>query len=442
MMKKNTVGSLFLFLVFSPIFHVALAAYCHGKPNPAAQPNTIPIWQGNPTFLNSTDNGKLFIVGQGNDTVQILHVYGTAYQMGFAHGSLLKEQLNQFMPTLWAYLESQVTSIMTKVPAEIAEIIANFGLDAALDLTYEATKAYTGQYFMDELQGLSDASGVDYKMLRRIHLIGELTKGSCSMFGAWGSATASTGHTYQLRALDWDTNGPFKDHPLVVVYHPQSGNGHPFINVGFVGWIACLAGMSSTQLAISEIGVSFPDETFGEESRFGIPFTYLMRDIIQFDKTVDDSINRITSAHRTCDLILGVGDGKLGYFRGFQYSHSVANVIDDENLAPVNSTWHPAMENVVYWGMDWLCPGYSQVLSSQLLKYHGNITAENTIRYITAITQTGDLHVVISDLTDMKMWVAFAAASTESGPMYAYDRQFIELDGTSLFAELAPSSQN
>jgi hypothetical protein len=26
-------------------------------------------------------------------------------------------------------------------------------------------------------------------------------------------------------------------------------------------------------MAISEIGVSFPDDTFGKESRFGIPFT-------------------------------------------------------------------------------------------------------------------------------------------------------------------------
>jgi len=344
------------------------------------------------------------------------------------------------VPTLWAYLESQVTSIMEKVPPEIAKIVADLGLDAALDLTYEATKDFTGDYFMEELQGLADASGQDYLTLRRIHLIGELTKGACSMYGAWGAATASTGGaTYQLRALDWDTTGPFKDYPLVVVYHPST-LGHPFINVGFVGWIACLAGMSSTQLAISEIGVTFPDATFGEESRIGVPFTYLMRDVLQFDETVDNSIDRITSAHRTCDLILGVGDGKLGYFRGFQYSHSVANVIDDVNLAPVNNSWHPAMENVVYWGMDWLCPGYSQVLSQQLLKYHGNITIENSIRYITAITQTGDLHVVYSDLTNQKMWVAFAAATNVTGPLYAYDRQFLELDALSLFAEQPQSN--
>eukprot|EP00026_Physarum_polycephalum_P008362 Phypoly_transcript_08444.p1 GENE.Phypoly_transcript_08444~~Phypoly_transcript_08444.p1 ORF type:complete len:437 (+),score=72.28 Phypoly_transcript_08444:68-1378(+) len=431
-------GVLVLCLVFTVCFQAVLTAYCHGKPNPDAQPNMNPIWTGTPTFLNSTENGKLFTVGEGNDTVHLLHVYGTPYQMGYAHGVLLKDILQHFLPTLWAYLESQVTSIMTKVPPEIAKIIANFGLDAALDLTYEGTKDFTGAYFMEELQGLADGGNVDYLTLRRIHLIGELTKGACSMYGAWGAATKSTGNTYQLRALDWDVQGPFKEFPLIVVYHPTT-LGHPFINVGFVGWIACLAGMSSTQLAISEIGVTFPDDTFGSESRIGIPFTYLMRDIIQFDETVDDSINRITSAERTCDLILGVGDGKLGYFRGFQYSHSVANVIDDLTLRPVNDTWHPQMENVVYWGMDWLCPGYSSVLSAQLQKYHGNITPQTTIQYITAITQTGDLHVVISDLTNLKMYVAFAAGANETGPQMAYDRQFLELDGTSLFAEPAPT---
>ena len=34
-------------------------------------------------------------------------------------------------------------------------------------------------------------------------MIGELTQGDCSMYGAWGKATASTGKTFQLRALDW-----------------------------------------------------------------------------------------------------------------------------------------------------------------------------------------------------------------------------------------------
>ena len=71
--------------------------------------------------------------------------------------------------------------------------------------------------------------------------------------------------------------GPFKNYPQVTVYHPNSGNGHAFANVGWTGWIGSITGISSYQLAISEIGVSFPDDTFGKESRFGTPFTVSSR---------------------------------------------------------------------------------------------------------------------------------------------------------------------
>jgi hypothetical protein len=190
--------------------------------------------------------------------------------------------------------------------------------------------------------GLADGAGVDFQTILRIHMIGELTQGDCSMYGAWGKATASTGKTFQLRALDWDVDGPFKnyaagacvgtplpvqssrrplapmvtcpsvawplrDHPRahpplcftgfafpglmsplspalfvpVVVYHPNSGNGHAFANVGFIGWVGALTGQSSAQMGISEIGVAFPDASFGAESRIGVPFTFLLRDILQ-----------------------------------------------------------------------------------------------------------------------------------------------------------------
>jgi isopenicillin-N N-acyltransferase like protein len=52
------------------------------------------------------------------------------------------------------------------------------------------------------MRGLSDASGVPLKLFKRIHMIGELTKGTCSMFGAWGKAT-NDHNLIQLRALDW-----------------------------------------------------------------------------------------------------------------------------------------------------------------------------------------------------------------------------------------------
>lgn len=37
---------------------------------------------------------------------------------------------------------------------------------------------------------------------------------------------------------------------------------------------------------------------------------YLLRDILQFDKSLESAMERISNSKRTCDLILGVGDGK------------------------------------------------------------------------------------------------------------------------------------
>ena len=79
--------------------------------------------------------------------------------MGYAHGTLLKAQLNKFIPTLWAYLESQVVQILKMLPEWLAKILANEGLDAALDLTWELTKKYSGDYFFEEMQGIADGSG-------------------------------------------------------------------------------------------------------------------------------------------------------------------------------------------------------------------------------------------------------------------------------------------
>jgi isopenicillin-N N-acyltransferase-like protein len=145
--------------------------------------------------------------------------------------------------------------------------------------------------------------------------------------------------------------GPFRDYSQITVYHPDPEYGHAFINIGFTGFIGSLTGVSATQLGISEIGVSYPDATFGTESRIGVPFIFLLRDILQYDYTLDDATNRMINTRRTCDLILGVGDGKLGYFSGYEYSYSVLNVFNPLNMEPYNQTWHPRIPNIVYWGM-------------------------------------------------------------------------------------------
>eukprot|EP00056_Hartaetosiga_gracilis_P018864 m.12224 g.12224 ORF g.12224 m.12224 type:complete len:441 (-) comp7141_c0_seq1:1530-2852(-) len=417
------------------------AAECHGKPDPNAQQNLNAIYTEKPAFVRSVNNAKLYSVGGGNDTIALVHLWGSPYEMGFAHGKLMEKEASDFINAVWSYLENQVESAINgtihNLQPWFVDLITEFGLDAALDLTMDATRPFTGDYFYQEMQGMADATGLDVKLIERIHMIGELTKGSCSMYGAWGNATVGS-KILQLRALDWDVDGPFKDFPQITVYHPtNSSNGHTFANIGWTGWVGSITGMSSVQMAISEIGVSFPDSSFGKESRFGIPFTFILRDILQFDKDIGSAMQRLTDAHRTCDLIFGVGDGKQPgpqAFRGVQYSFSVANFYTDTDNMPVAS-WHPRITDIVYYGMDWLCPGYSQVLAKQINANYGKITPEQTIKDITAITQTGDLHIAVYDLTDNVLYTANARRDGADGPAKAYDRTFVRLDMTAVFAE-------
>jgi len=296
------------------------------------------------------------------------------------------------------------------------------------------TRAFTPDHFYQELHGLADATGYDYQLIVNVHMIAGLTQGHCSLFGAWGDALSSSSPTklLQLRALDWNMDGPFRDYSALTVYHPTEG--HSFCIVGFAGFIGGLTGISEVQLGISEIGVSYKDSSFGDESRVGIPFIFMLRDILQFDKTVDAATRRMQNIVRTCDLILAVGDGKSSKFHGYQYSWSVLNVFTDTNLMP-NTTWHPKIDSIVYWGMDWICPGYDLLLSKQLKKNHGEITAEVAIRDISAVEGSGDNHIALYDLTNMMLYVSYAAPRTSSGIIPAYARQYSLFDVRKLLNE-------
>ena len=198
-----------------------------------------------------------------------------------------------------------------------------------------------------------------------------------------------------------------------------------------------MTGMSSSMLGMTSIGVELPDDTFGDESRIGLPFIFVSRYILQYSETLDDALSYIADVHRMCHLIIGIADGKLNTARMIQYSHSKVAFFDDLNLQPY-AEWHPRIPNAVYNGMDWLCPSYQYKLYQQITAKYGQITPEYTIQNITAVVKTGDVHVAVYDLTENILYVANGRASNEQGPKAAYDRQFIKLDMNVEYARTQP----
>ena len=56
------------------------------------------------------------------------------------------------------------------------------------------------------------------------------------MYGAWAGAVPLNSGLVQLRALDWDVTGPLQNYPVVLVHHPEPGNGHASASLGWAGW--------------------------------------------------------------------------------------------------------------------------------------------------------------------------------------------------------------
>eukprot|EP01006_Ploeotia_vitrea_P024328 TRINITY_DN5711_c0_g1_i1.p1 TRINITY_DN5711_c0_g1~~TRINITY_DN5711_c0_g1_i1.p1 ORF type:complete len:348 (-),score=179.22 TRINITY_DN5711_c0_g1_i1:182-1225(-) len=324
-----------------------------------------------------------------------------------------------------------------QLPKALQELAATLGLEALLDMEMLATMPFVDGDVQDEMRGLAAGANISLAMLWRVHLMPELKKGHCSLFGAQGSATASVGgRLLQLRALDWSVDAPVKNYPALIVYHSDAGAD--WINIGWAGWLGSISGLNQHLLSISEIGIGDPDSTFGQESRQGQPFVFMLRDILAHDARLKDAIQRLQNAHRTCNLVFGVGDFNATstdmQFRAFQLSASVCNVYDSTDMKPTAS-WHPLIEDIAYLGMDWNCPGWNAALSTQLSKYHGNVTAANVIRDVLPIVQTGDMHAVLYDLADdTHFYVANARRDNQTGPLPAYDRQFIQFNAQQLFS--------
>ncbi|CAF1459718.1 unnamed protein product [Rotaria sordida] len=401
----------------------------------------LPIADDPPRLIRTVPNGLLYQVGVGEDQSWLVHVWGmNGYDYGFAYGTLLSEQIIQFFPKLYAYLEQEIIDHLEhlKLPKWLKQLIADEGLAFALDMQNLLAQAYTDPEIYHELRGIADATKIDYDLLLRLHMFGELTRGHCSLYGVWGKATLN-GKTLQMRTFDWDIDAGLQDYPVITIYHPRSPTlGHTFTNIAWAGYIGVLTGMSSTMMGIGSIGILFPDDTFGDESVVGLPFIFLQRYLMQYSETLDDALSYITNIRRTCHLILGISDGKLGTGRIIQYSHSLVRFFDDINLQPLTD-WHPRLDNVVYEGMDWLCPAFQSKLYEQIRAQYGQITPETTIQSIPAVVKTGDVQVAVYDLTDNMLYVANARGEGEHGPLPAYQRQFIKLDLNIEYARVPPT---
>lgn len=425
--------SFFIFSLLSLLFF----SPAHSQTNCNGGLPTAGIWTEAPVLVNQSQNGKLYTVGGSENPISILHLYGTPYDMGFAQGQLMQKSILAMYSQFYAYIQSQADPYLKYLPDFLKKIIIDGGINAGLDYEILITHKYVADYFDQEMQGLADGLGIPYIEVLRFSMFPELIKAACSIVGAWGKAT-ETGGLYHLRALDWGTTNPFRAFPTLTVYHPEEGNGHAFAQLGWNGLIGSLTGFSPYMGAGEKVWIKYN----GTDVRAGIPWTFLFRDMLQYDENVTAALDRINNAERTCSVFLGLGDHtEASDFKVVEYSHDRVEVFGDETpfpgYAPTPSE-HPLLPGIAYVDKH-TQPSTDPCLGSILQSYYGDINAQALIN-VTSLLQTGDMHAAIFDYTENYAYLAVATQTIPFPPpnatdiMPAYNRQFVKVDMNALFS--------
>ena len=400
--------------------------------------NTRPPTPGDAApVVNSTANGstKRLVTANLTAPLIVLHVYGSVYEMYNAVGQLLRAEIAASVPASLAYLYAQINSSsalnISWLPEPVRDWVIEYGVEAALDYTFNATTPYTPPHWAEALAGLADGSGAAVEDLRRVAMIAEWTRAQCSMLGAWGPASAG-GQLVQLRALDWDTDGPFQQWPVLTVFHPDAATGGvPNAVLGWAGMLGAITGVSSAGIGISE---KVWDAYTGPDRAFGYTWNFLLQDALMFDGDTDAVLSRIASANRTCSIWIGVGDahgnGGGGSFKAIGYSATTVNVYNDQNF-PVYPPAHDRFKGLVFINKH-VQPSSEPCMNDLMHALYGSISGLATWQYVTALEQTGDMHIMVMD------WQAdalFVANASPGGGQLAYDATFVSFRMSSLWAE-------
>lgn len=286
--------------------------------------NTIKnIKKNNKTKKKLIINGDL--INENLDGWKIIHIYGNAFERGFAHGFLLYKDLKRVLKTIPFIIKKTLNVSMNKYIKTSNKIIKPI-------LIKEFPE------FFDEIRGISSGAkrhGVNvsvdlliswnsYMSLYSYFKDGSAIK--CSAFIATGNATKNgdiiMGH---------NTHTTFMDGRLqnIIIYMTPS-KGHYFVMQTSPGFIA-----SVTDWFLSSTGIIGCETTIANinyKPKFGYPFYCRIRQAMQYGNSLDD-YDKIMSDHNAGDYACSwlFGDIKNNEIMLFELALKHKNVQKKKN---------------------------------------------------------------------------------------------------------------
>ena len=404
---------------------LAPAAVLGAPPTPPDVPPPVYPMERYTNLVEKTRNGSRSTVSvPGGTPFELVHLYGGTSERGFAYGWLMADRIDSMLTDLDIFYRDEIDSIpweKLKLPPALQKALKGALKEAAPPVFKEALRwvynqqkeflAASASQPLEEIAGMArgicarkartnadDACSVaDWEtQLQIINELPELIRMTCSMFGAWGSATPG-GHLVQLRTLDFGA-GPFVNQTVLVVHHPPQGEGHIFAQVSFTGFVGAVTGFSD-HIALSEkVWETYDTPDVQPGTYQGIPVVGVIRDMLQFADSTEAALAIAEKSHRTWAVFLGVGDFQTQRFDALGYREKSVQVYSANNCSKV--TGQAPIPDVAYIDKH---PQPSRdsakTLPALLQKYaaESGLDAKTVAQNIPRLTQSGDVHVTVYD---------------------------------------------
>lgn len=159
-----------------------------------------------------------------------------------------------------------------------------------------------------ELEAFARTAGLERHVLVGVNTMVDVYRGGLGCSSLLVEASRSkTGGPLFGRNLDFYSLGILQKYSVVIVCRPQGKRG--FCSVGFPGMVGCLSGMNDAGLALAVHEVLLAGDGAPLFDPRGVPYTLLLRRVLEECRTVDEAERLVRANARTtlfnlalCDL--------------------------------------------------------------------------------------------------------------------------------------------
>lgn len=323
-------------------------------------------------------HGALYKVGEK----RVLVVDGTPEQMGGAHGRLLADLVPQMMP-----------KTMALVATGYAVQKGEWFYDHIEDINRRAAP-HTPERFLRECKAMAAAAKIAERDAMCGNFFAELFH--CSGVAVRGKASAD-GRVVHARVLDYMRDINMQNCAVLQVFIPEGG--YPWVSVGYAGFLGTVTAMNARGLAIGEMGGR------GEGHWDGLPMTFLLREIAEKAETVDQALDILRKASRTCEYYYVISDAK----RNMVGVYATWDKLEVLQPGEQNSRLPPVPEDTVMFSGG----SRAEELSKRLHEQFGKITPETMIEIIKRpVAMKSNLHDAVFMPETLDLWFADAGKRT------------------------------